>query len=154
MSRPTKTDELQQQIDELTADLQRTRADFENYRRRVDDEKTVARQTGRANTVVQLLDMVDDIDRAISFAPAEISDNAWVKSVIGLQSRLTKSLTQLGVSRISATPDTAFNPEFHEAVAFDEDADGDEEVIAEELRAGYLLDGAVLRPSMVNVTRK
>ncbi len=154
MSKPTKTDELQQQVDELTADLQRTRADFENYRRRVDDEKTMARQTGRASAVAQLLDIIDDIERAISFAPQEISDNSWVKGVMSLQSRLNKSLENLGVSRIAAAPDTLFNPEFHEAVAFDEDADGTEEVIAEELRAGYLLDGVVLRPTMVNVTRK
>ena len=58
------------------------------------------------------------------------------------------------VTRIEATPGTSFDPEFHQAVQFDEDATGEHEVIDEELQAGYLHNGTPLRHAMVKVTRR
>lgn len=148
-----KTDELEARIAELTADLQRTRADFENYRRRADQEKEMARGSARANSIMKLLPVVDNIDRAISHLPENLTDDPWAKSVVGLTKHLEKSLSDMGVERIEAKAGSPFNPDHHDAVQFDETAEGEHEVIDEELQPGYKIDGIVMRPSMVKVTK-
>ena len=154
MTKHKKTDDLQRTIDELTLDLQRTRADFENYRKRVEAEKQSAHSMGQAKSVMKLLPVIDTIERAIANVPEELADNAWAKGVAGLSKQLDKQLKEIGLEKIDAKPGTLFNPELHQAVQFDEAADGEKEVIAEELRAGYTLDGAVIRDAMVKVTRR
>ena len=149
-----KTEDLEQQLGELTLDLQRTRADFENYRKRVETEKQSAHQMGQAKSVMKLLPVIDTIERAIVNVPEELQDNAWARGVAGLGKQLDKQLKGIGLEKIDAKPGTLFNPELHQAVQFDESAEGDKEVIAEELRAGYILDGAVIRDAMVKVTRQ
>jgi len=152
--KPKKTSLEAQQVIELTTDLQRTRADFENYRKRVDTEKSAAREAGQANAILKLLPVIDNIERAIAYTPEELKDNSWVQSVSGLVKHLEKSLDTLNLKRIDAAQGTEFNPDFHEAIQFDEDAKGDKEVIADELQAGYLLNGHVIRHAMVKVTRQ
>ncbi len=154
MTKHKKIDDLQHTIDELTLDLQRTRADFENYRKRVEAEKQSAHSMGQAKSVMKLLPVIDTIERAIANVPEELADNAWAKGVAGLGKQLDKQLKEIGLEKIDAKPGTLFNPELHQAVQFDEAADGEKEVIAEELRAGYTLDGTVIRDAMVKVTRR
>lgn len=154
MTKHKKIDDLQHTIDELTLDLQRTRADFENYSKRVEAEKQSAHSMGQAKSVMKLLPVIDTIERAIANVPEELADNAWAKGVAGLGKQLDKQLKEIGLEKIDAKPGTLFNPELHQAVQFDEAADGEKEVIAEELRAGYTLDGAVIRDAMVKVTRR
>lgn len=146
--------EFEQQLGELTLDLQRTRADFENYRKRVDAEKVAARESGQASAILKLLPVIDNIERAIAYTPEDLKDNQWVQSVGNLVKNLEKSLESLNLKRIDAKPGTQFNPELHEAIQFDEDAQGEKEVIADELQAGYLLNGHVIRHAMVKVTRQ
>jgi molecular chaperone GrpE len=154
MPKNQNNDEYEQRISELTQDLQRMRADFENYRKRVDVEKEMAKASGKVQAISSLLPVIDNIERAIGHMPAELKDNAWANGVAGLVKNLDKSLTTLNLTRIEASVGTPFNHELHEAVQFDEDADGEHEVIAEELQAGYLLGEDVLRPAMVKVTKK
>ncbi len=142
------------EINDLTADLQRTRADFENYRKRSDIEKTGARESGQASAILKLLPVIDNIERAITYMPADLKDNTWVQSVAGLVKNLEKSLDSLNLRRIDAQPGVAFDPELHEAIQFDEDATGEHEVIAESLQAGYMIGSHVIRHAMVKVTRQ
>ena len=152
-SKAEKAEDLEQQLGELTLDLQRTRADFENYRKRVDAEKQAAQQTVETKAILKLLAVVDTIERAVANVPADLVDNAWAKGVVGIDKQLTKQLAGLGVQKISAAPGTMFNPELHQAVQFDEESEGEHEVIAEEMQAGYTLNGAVIRHAMVRVKR-
>lgn len=154
MPKSKKQQELEQQVGELTADLQRMRADFENYRKRAELEKTQARTNGQAAAIMKLLPVVDTIDRAVAHVPAELADNPWAKGVTGVGKKLDSALGSLNLQRIDAKKGIAFNPQHHEAIQMDEEAEGEHEVIAEELQAGYLLNGEVLRPSMVKVTRQ
>ncbi|HEY8886709.1 MAG TPA: nucleotide exchange factor GrpE [Candidatus Microsaccharimonas sp.] len=147
-------DTRDQEIVELTLDVQRTRADFENYRKRVDAEKVAARESGQASAILKLLPVIDNIERAIAYTPAELKDNTWVQSVAGLVKHLEKSLESLNLARIDAKPGTAFDPEYHEAIQFDEDAVGEQDVVAEEMQAGYSLNGHVIRHAMVKVTKQ
>ena len=154
MAKSKKQEDLEQQVGELTQDLQRTRADFENYRKRVESEKESARAMGKTQAVLKLLPVIDNIERAITHTPDDIRDNAWVKSVANLVKHLEKSLDGLDLKRINAKPGDHFDPLQHEAIQFDEDAEGEHEVIAEEMQSGYTLGGEVIRPAMVKVTRK
>lgn len=149
--------ELEKQIEELTQDLQRTRADFENFVKRSEIEKSMARESGQASAILKLLPVIDNIERAITYTPVELKDNKWVQSVTGLVKNLEKSLESLNLKRIDAKPGTIFNPDLHEAILFDEtegDSPNGEEIIAEEMQPGYTLGGRPIRHSMVKVTRK
>ncbi len=148
-----KDDKRNQQIEELTADLQRVRADFENYRKRVEVEKRQAAEHGEARTALKMLPVIDTIERAILHIPTDIADHQWVQGVAGLIKQLDKALADMGIARIDAKSGTVFNPELHQAVQMDEDASGEQEVIAEELQPGYTLRGAPIRHAMVKVTR-
>ena len=145
--------EFEQQLGELTLDLQRTRADFENYRKRVDAEKAAAREAGQSGAILKLLPVIDNIERAIAYMPEDLKDNAWAQGVANLVKNLDKSLENLNVRRIVTAKGTLFNPEVHEAIQFDEEAEGEVEVIDEELQAGYEHNGRVIRHAMVKVTR-
>jgi molecular chaperone GrpE len=153
MPKSKKPDELEQQVAELTSDLQRTRADFENFRKRVEADRAAAYQHGQSAAVVKLLPMIDNIERAIAYVPEDLAENKWAQGVKSLVKNLEKSLDGLNVRRIDATPGVVFDPELHEAIQIDEDAEGDKEVIAEELQAGYTHNGTPIRHAMVKVTR-
>ena len=146
--------ELTQQLGEMTQDLQRTRADFENYMKRSEIDKISARQAGQSSAILKLLPVIDNIERAITYTPNELKDNSWVQGVTSLVKNLEKSLGELNLKRIDAKPGTIFNPDLHEAILFDEDSEGEHEVIAEEMQPGYTLNGRPIRHSMVKVTRK
>jgi molecular chaperone GrpE len=147
-------EEFVQRIDELTSDLQRTRADFENYRKRVDNEKQQMKALGEQMAILRLLPVIDNIERAVAHMPDDLADNKWAQGVAGLVKHLEKSLESMNLKRIEAQPGTPFDPELHEAVQVDDDAEGDNEVVAEELQAGYVLNDQPIRHAMVKVTRK
>lgn len=154
MAKSKKQLELEQQLEELTQDLQRTRADFENYRKRAEADKAATYQHGQSAAIVKLLPVIDNIERAIAHTPEELKDNKWAQGVSNLVKNLEKSLESLNLKRIESTPGSEFNPELHEAIQFDEDAEGEKEVIAEELQTGYMLSGQPIRHAMVKVTKQ
>lgn len=125
---------------ELIADLQRTRADFENYRKQVELQRTQAMETARFATVSKILPLLDDIDRAIQAHPAELSP---------LAKSFEKILTELKLIKINSEPGVEFDPELHDAIAMDDEEAGERTVVTETLRSGYFYDGQVLRPAMV-----
>ncbi len=135
---------LEETIASLTNDLQRTRADFENYRKQVDVQKSQAQAGARLATVSKFLPLLDDIDRAMTAYPEQLAP---------LAKNLEKTLISLELTKIDSAVGTEFNPDFHDAVMVD-DSEGEKEVIAETLRPGYLYQGEVLRPAMVKVTHK
>lgn len=153
----TKKAELMAKLAEnegLKSDLQRTRADFENYRKNTENRIASAQKTGEMKAVLSLLPTLDDIERAISHLPADLSDNAWAQNVVKMSKNLDKGMAKIGVQKIDSKSGVIFNPEVHEAIQFDEESEGDNEVIDQELRAGYEMNGDVLRPAMVKVTRR
>jgi len=145
---------IEQQLAELTGDLQRTRADFENYRKRSESDKIIARELGQASAILKLLPVVDNIERAVAYMPEDLKENKWALSVSGLVKNLESSLESLNLKRIDATSGVEFNPELHEAILFDEEAEGEKEIVAEEMQAGYTLSGRPIRHAMVKVTRQ
>jgi molecular chaperone GrpE len=142
-----------QKILELTTDLQRMKADFENYRKRMDGEKESARAAGKVGVLFQLLPVLDDIELATAHVPKNLVNDDWAKGVQNLTKKLEKNLEAMNVRKIDAQPGTPFDPELHEAITM-EDGDGEYEVVSEELRTGYKLGTDVIRPAMVKVAKR
>jgi len=136
MKKDVKKDE---KMTELLNDLQRTRADFENYRKQIEMQKENERKNVKLATVMKFLPLIDDIDRAI----------LTYEELEPLAKSLEKAMKDLGLSRIPSEKDTEFNPDLHEAVTME--GDGEKQVILETLRPGYYYEGEVLRPAMVKV---
>lgn len=134
-----KLEELTSKNTELLNDLQRTRADFENYRKQIEAQKENEKKSAKLATVMKFLPLLDDIDRAV----------ATYQELSPLQKSLEKSLKDLGLSKIPSEEGVAFNPDLHEAVTVE--GEGVREVIAETLRPGYYYESEVLRPAMVKV---
>lgn len=144
-----KTADLQKQVAALEAknaefinDLQRTRADFENFRKQVELQKSQAMSAARYATVRQLLPLLDNFALAIKMHP----------ELLPLQASLDKTLQELKLSIIDSRPGVEFNPELHDAITMEE-GEGAKEIIAETLRPGYLYQGETLRAAMVKVKR-
>ena len=154
MAKTKKQLELEQAVVELTNDLKRTRADFENFRKRSEGDKAATYQHGQSAAILKLLPVIDNIERAVTHTPEDLKDNKWVQGITGLVKNLEKSLKNLNLKRIDAKIGTTFSPDLHEAVQFDEEAEGDSEVIAEQLQPGYTLNGQPIRHAMVKVTKK
>lgn len=127
---------------ELTNDLQRTRADFENFRRQAEVQKEHYGSVVKNATIMKFLPLLDDIDRAI----------AANESLKPLEKSLAKTLKDLKLERVESKKGSAFNPDIHDAVMVE--GDGDKEVIAETLRAGYRYEGELIRPALVKVEKK
>ncbi|MBR2725834.1 nucleotide exchange factor GrpE [Candidatus Saccharibacteria bacterium] len=130
-------------VEEMTADAQRARADLENYRKQVEKRLEKAEKDERDKTVIKILPLVDDMGRAIETYPDELS---------ALKKNFQKILEKLELVRIVPEVGTEFDPEIHNAISV-EDGDGEKEVIAETLQAGYMYEGEMLRPAMVRVKK-
>lgn len=134
--------ELQAQLDERTADLQRVSAEFANYRRRMDRERTAGIEAARAGVFAELLPVVDDLDRARAHGDLEEGPlRAFADKMVAL-------LASQGVEHFGEEGD-AFDPNVHEAVQ--DESDGGEPVIGTVLRRGYRMGERVLRTAMVIV---
>ncbi len=140
---------LQQQLDELTAALQRERADATNIRRRYDEHIANLQTMAKASVIRDLLPVIDNFERALKHVPAELADNDYVKGIQSVVKQFEKTLEQLGVQKIK-TVGEHFNPHLHEAVSMEE-GDGEHEIVSEELQSGYVLGNEVLRHAMVRV---
>ena len=136
-----KIDENVEKITELTNDLQRTRADFENFRKQVEIQKENEKKAAKFATVYKMLPLLDDIDRAI-YSYEELKP---------LEKSLEKTLKELDLSKIDSREGVEFNPDLHNAVMVE--GEGEKEVIAETMRPGYYYGGEVLREAMVKVKR-
>jgi molecular chaperone GrpE len=151
MAKGKSKKDLEQEIGELTADLQRIQADFVNFKRRSEEDVSRARMSGKSSMVMALLPVIDNLERALSHQPKELAKNEWAKGVKKTSEQLMKELSNLGVYKID-TKDQEFNPDFMDAVSVE--GEGDKEIVAEELQAGYIMNEEVIRPAMVKVERK
>lgn len=136
-----KKDSSEEKIIELTNDLQRTRADFENFRKQVEVQKENEKKAAKLATIYKILPLLDDFDRAF-LNYEELSP---------LKKSLEKTLQELNLEKINSDTNTEFNPDIHDAIMVE--GDGEKELIAETLRPGYYYDGDVLREAMVKVKR-
>ena len=132
--------------------LQYLQADFENYRKRVEKEVGDSRRFGNERLLSELLLVHDELTLALQKAEETEQNPVIVEGVGMVQKRLEGLLSKEGVKKI-ASVGSRFTPDLHEA-ALGVESDKEEGTVVEEIRAGYLLNGKVLRPSIVKVAEK
>ena len=159
---PSRT-ELLEKIEELTRELeatkasseehrynwQRSAADFANYKRRTDEERATLAAFSNASLIAKLLAVLDDFDRALENVPPETHD-AWIEGVKLVERKLRNVLESEGVTPIQAVG-KPFDPNLHEAVVHEETADHPDNHVIDEVQRGYRLHDRVIRPSLVRV---
>jgi molecular chaperone GrpE len=143
------TVQLETQLQELTEALQRERADATNIRRRHEEEIASLRNRLKANVISELLPAIDNFERALKHVPKELEGNDYIKGVQGVVKQFETALNSMGVERIK-TVGEHFDPNLHEAVSVEE-GDGEQEIVSQELQAGYRLGNDVIRHAMVKV---
>ena len=144
-----KTDDPQ--LEELAEDLKRAQADFINLKRRTEQERISVARIAKQDVIVQLLPVLDNIERALGHRPDELKENDWANGIAKVAEQLEAKLRELGVSKIPTVGED-FDPNLHEAVAAE--GEGEHEIISEELQAGYVLGDEVVRHAIVKVKRK
>ncbi len=144
---------LQAQADEYLNLWRRSAADFANYKKRQERERSDFMKYANAGLITRLLPALDDFQRALSAIPDNRNELIWIEGISLIERKLWTALEQEGVSAIPATPDQPFDPAIHEALTWEEtDTVGDGHII-EQVQQGYELHGRVLRPSLVRVAR-
>jgi molecular chaperone GrpE len=142
--------EAQKQAVEYLDLLQRTQADFINYRRRMNQERAETRTNAQIELLNQLLPILDDLERAMMAIPQDLVQSHWVQGLLLTARRLLTLLNQLGIKRIGATGEQ-FDPRLHEAITVESNTDAPEGTIIRIVRAGYALGERVIRPAQVIV---
>jgi molecular chaperone GrpE len=138
--------------EDLLRRLQYLQADFENYRKRVEKEMGDAKRFSNERLLSDLLTVKDELDLAFAKARETKQSPVLLEGVGMIQKRLQNILTKEGVERVPGAG-SVFNPDYHEA-ALRVVSDEEEGTVVEEVRAGYMLKGRVLRPSIVKVAGK
>lgn len=142
---------LKAQLEDRTGQYMRLAADFDNFRKRTSKEKAEFEEKAKRQTIVELLPVIDNFERARSqIKPQSDAENNIQKSYQGIYKQLVDCLKQLGVSPMRPEGEP-FDPNLHEAVMREPTAEHPEGTVIEELRRGYLLGEQVLRHAMVRV---
>lgn len=142
--------EVQEEAQTNLSGWQRSQADFENYKRRKENENQELVEFAREVTVAKLLPTLDSLEQALRHMPEGI-DEKWKNGVLGTLQQLDKALGELGVKKIEALG-KKFDPNFHEAV---QEVPGEEDgMVTQEFMTGYEINGKVIRPSQVAISKK
>jgi len=145
-------DHEREKSEDLLRRLQYLQADFENYRKRVEKEVGDVKRLSNERLLSDLLTVKDELDLAFAKAHENKQNPVLLEGVGMVQKRLQNILSKEGVERVPGEG-SMFNPDYHEA-ALRVVSDEDEGTVVEEVRAGYMLKGRVLRPSIVKVAGK
>jgi molecular chaperone GrpE len=134
---------------EMLDSLQRARAEFANYRRRIEAEQVRIRERATEQLLSRLLPVADDFDRALRSMPGDIASNGWAEGIRLVERKLWHALESEGVS-VMESVGQPFDPSRHEAIMVDESAET-ADTVTEEFQRGYLINDSVIRPAMVKV---
>lgn len=143
---------LRAQTDEYLDGWQRSRAEFANYKKRVEREKEEMRAQVTGEILTHYLGVIDDLERALKDRPVESESNAWAEGIELIFTKLKAILESEGVEPIVAEG-KIFDPNFHEAVTYEENDDHRDGEVIEVIQRGYKLGDRVLRPAMVRVAK-
>ncbi len=139
-------------VEELTNDLKRMTADFANYRKRNEAERTEFAKFAKADLIARLLDVLDGYDRALATVPDELKGQPWVEGMWLVERKLRSILDAEGLEPVDSLG-TPFDPYLHEAVAYVE-SDEPEGTVIQEHQKAYRLHDRVIRPALVTVAKK
>lgn len=145
-------EKLSEQLEDLTDKLKRQMAEFDNFRKRTEREKTQMYEVGAKSVIEKILPVVDNFERGLAAVPEDGKDDAFVQGMDKVYRQLMTELENLGVVPIEAVG-TEFNPDFHNAVMQVESEEYESGIVAQELQKGYMYRDSVVRHSMVAVVQ-
>ena len=145
-----KKDKKEEKIEELTDKLTRQMAEFDNFRKRTEKEKSQMYEVGAKDIIEKILPVVDNFERGLAAVTEEEKENAFVQGMEKVYKQLMTTLEGIEVKPIEAVG-KEFDPNFHNAVMHVEDENLGENIVAEEFQKGYLYRDSVVRHSMVKV---
>ena len=149
-SKKNKKDKKDEKIEELTDRLTRQMAEFDNFRKRTEKEKSQMYEIGAKDIIEKILPVVDNFERGLSSVSEEDKATPFAEGMEKIYKQLMTTLEGIGVKPIEAVGQE-FNPDFHNAVMHVEDEELGENIIAEEFQKGYMYRDSVVRHSMVKV---
>ena len=145
-----KKDKKDEQIEELNDKLKRQMAEFDNFRKRTEKEKTQMYDMGAKSIIEKILPVIDNFERGLAAVPEEQREDAFVVGMDKIYKQMLTELDASGVKPIEAVGQE-FDPNFHNAVMQVESEEYDSGVVAQELQKGYMYKDSVVRHSMVAV---
>ena len=145
-----KKDKKDEQIEELNDRVKRQMAEFDNFRKRSEKEKSMIFDMGAKNVIENILPVVDNFERGFTTVEAADKDDAFVQGMQQVYKQLMTELEAIGVTPIEAVGQE-FNPDFHNAVMQVECEEYESGIIAQEFMKGYMYKDSVVRHSMVSV---
>ena len=145
-----KKDKRDEQIEELTDRVKRQMAEFDNFRKRTEKEKTMMFDMGAKTIIEKILPVVDNFERGLAAVPEEQKDDPFVDGMDKIYKQMMTELETIGVKPIESVG-TEFDPEFHNAGMQVESEEFESGVVAQELQKGYTYKDSVVRHSMVAV---
>lgn len=145
-----KQDALKEKVEELEDRVKRQMAEFDNFRKRTDREKTVMFETGAKSVIEKILPVVDNFERGLAAVPEDEKGGAFAEGMEMIYKQLMSELEKMDVKPILAVGEE-FNPDFHNAVMQVESEEYESGIIAQELQKGYTYRDSVVRHSMVAV---
>ena len=145
-----KKDKKDEQIEDLNDRLKRQMAEFDNFRKRSEKEKSQMYEIGAKDIIEKILPVVDNFERGLGSVPEEEKNAPFVEGMEKIYKQLMTTLESVGVKPIEAVGQE-FNPDFHNAVMHVDDESLGENIVAEELQKGYMYRDSVVRHSMVKV---
>ena len=148
--RKPKKDKKDEKIEELTDKLTRQMAEFDNYRKRTEKEKSGMYEIGAKDVIEKILPVIDNFERGLAAVPEEQKEDSFVTGMEMIYKQIMTTLDGIGVKPIEAVG-LEFNPDLHNAVMHVEDEELGENIVAEEFQKGYTYRDSVVRYSMVKV---
>ena len=143
---------VRQKAQENLDGWQRARAEFANYKKRVERELKDSRQAGAYDVLIEMLPIIDDFERAMSNVPEDIQENPWMDGISLIQRKFAKLLEAHDVDVIDPVGEL-FDPNRHEAVGMDDTDDIESGHVTTTLQKGYIAGERVLRPALVRVAQ-
>ena len=145
-----KKDKKDEKIEELTDMVKRQMAEFDNFRKRTEKEKSAMYQVGAKEIVEKILPVVDNFERGLATVSEEEQVTPFAEGMLKIYKQLMTAFDEMGVKAIEAVGQE-FNPDFHNAVMHVEDEEAGENVVVEEFQKGYMYKDSDIRHSMVKV---
>ena len=146
----SKKDPKDVQIEELQDRLKRQMAEFDNFRKRTEKEKSSMYEIGARDIIEKILPVLDNFERGLAAVPEDVKGSSFAEGVEMIYKQFVKTLEDAGVEAIEAVGQQ-FDPNIHNAVMHVEDEEVGENIITEEFQKGYLYRDSVVRHSMVKV---
>ena len=145
-------DKMKEKVEELEDKVKRQMAEFDNFRKRTDKEKSAMFETGAKSVIEKILPVVDNFERGINSIPEDEKGTAFAEGMNMIYKQLMDQLNEIGVKPIEAIGNE-FDPEYHNAVMQVESEEYESGIVAQELLKGYLYRETVVRHSMVAVVQ-